>query len=503
MNYKKTLKIAGICILVFIIGYVGLHFYAKYKISSALDNKVKKGELSYTDFNLNLWSGTVKFDSIHYQKKTMEVSATSFSLIDLSYSKFLFDKEIVIDEINIQQPVIHYIKKKNKDSAKKSTKSKSGKPILIKNVSVNDGRFTMRNDSIELLSAEKFNLNAENIAVDSISKQQKIPFTYKKFQFSVANLAYDLNKLQKLQLQKLSISEKNVNAFDLVLLPKLSRKEYVEVIPYEKDLMKLKVDSLAISNYNFTFQDEIPVFKSPLMKLSGLDFNIYRDKTVKNDTRKKALYSKMLRELSLKLAIDSLQISGANITYEELIKKDRDPGKVVFENLNANIANVTNLDLDRENFPETNIDISTSFMGKSPLDVQWNFKVNDTTDYFTIKGSSFSIPPPSINSFFKPAFNMRATGSGIEEVYFNFSGNSNQARGQLKLVYDKFKVEVLQKDGKKKNTILSIAANLLVNKKPKDGSITEHVEGVKRDKTKSFWNYFWSCLQAGLKKSLI
>lgn len=114
MNYKKTSKIVGICLLILVIGYVGLHFFAKYKISSALDNKVKKGELSYADFNLNLWSGTVKFDSIHYQKKTMEVSATSFSLIDLSYSKFLFDKEIVIDEIKIQQPIIHYTKEKKK-----------------------------------------------------------------------------------------------------------------------------------------------------------------------------------------------------------------------------------------------------------------------------------------------------------------------------------------------------------------------------------------------------
>jgi hypothetical protein len=148
------------------------------------------------------------------------------------------------------------------------------------------------------------------------------------------------------------------------------------------------------------------------------------------------------------------------------------------------------------------VEINTQFMGKSKLNFNWDFKVNDTLDRFTVRGSSYRIPDTSVNSFFTPAFNVEAEGA-IDEVYYNFGGNRNVASGDVKLNYEKFKLRILKKDGKRKDKILSFLANIVVKNSSKSGGVSKNIGQVKRDKTKSFWNYFWSCLQSGLKKIFI
>ena len=73
----------------------------------------------------------------------------------------------------------------------------------------------------------------------------------------------------------------------------------------------------------------------------------------------------------------------------------------------------------------------------------------------------------------------------------------------FKYISNAFKLHVLKKDRERKNKVLSFLANIVVKNSSKNGGISKNVGEVKRDKTKSFWNYFWSCLEAGLKKVFI
>ncbi|WP_162984931.1 AsmA family protein [Mesonia aquimarina] len=505
MKLKKILLGVGITIFVLGVIYFAAHQYVRSKITDALVEKVKTGELDYEKFSLDLWSGSVVFNKLSYQKNGMFITTDQLAVKDFNYTRFLFDKEIAFHTIRVEKPEANFKKKNDSANKKKKANKKSSpkKPIFIHQLSVNNGSLRFSNDSVQLLHVKHYNVKLNGIAVTEKTMAEKIPFTYKSLLLDVKGLQYELNKLQALQLDQLQLSENQLTVSNLAMHPKETRESYVKVIPYEKDLMELKLKKLHIPHYKFSFNDTVPVFEAPKLVLNRLDFEIYRDKTVKNDTRKKDLYSKMLRKVPAEISIDSLLIEDANIVYEELIKKDRAPGKVEFKDFQASIAPLTNKNLDRKDFPRTQVDISTSFMGKSPLKVNWNFKVNDTLDRFNINGRSFNIPASSMNAFFVPAFNMKTTGDGVEEVYFNFSGNYNEAGGELKLAYRNFKVEVLQKDGQKKNSLLSLLANVIVKKNPKNGEITKRVQNVKRDKTKSFWNYFWSCLEAGLKKAFI
>jgi hypothetical protein len=106
-----------------------------------------------------------------------------------------------------------------------------------------------------------------------------------------------------------------------------------------------------------------------------------------------------------------------------------------------------------------------------------------------------------MNMFFVPAVNVKAIGT-LNELYFNYSGDKNDALGDMRIDYSTFKVEVLRKDGSSKNRLLSGIVNLFLDNNEKDGRVTKQDVSVTRDKTKSFWNYFWLCIRNGALQSL-
>ena len=212
------------------------------------------------------------------------------------------------------------------------------------------------------------------------------------------------------------------------------------------------------------------------------------------------MYSEMLRNLNFGLDISALQIQSSKLVYEERAEGTKKIGKVLLENLNATIKDINNTSKN-DGGKLTTANISTNFMGTSQLNVNWQFDINNLNDTFNIKGEAKQVSADAMNMFFVPAVNVKAIGT-LNELYFNYSGDKNDALGDMRIDYSTFKVEVLRKDGSSKNRLLSGIVNLFLDNNEKDGRVTKQDVSVTRDKTKSFWNYFWLCIRNGALQSL-
>lgn len=498
---KKKLILFFLTTVVLSIGYLIVQSIVKSKISTFLEQQVAKGNFTYKRTDFNFLRGNLKLSEVHFSKNDYNIASEEVEIFNFSYFKYLIHKDISVKKIKIINPIIT-IQKKGTTQHSISENYENLPDIDIKKIEIEQGSVSVLKDSSEIFYIENFTANIQEIAVDLAVLKEKIPFRHKEFDLEIKLLSYELNQLHTLSANRISLSQKNLSVRKLQLIPKYTKQNYIEVMHVEEDLMNLTIDSLDIPEYHLSFSQDVPLFESPKIKITGADFDVYRDKTVADDPTTKDLYSKMLRELPIKLKINNIKISDATIQYQELIKKDRQPGKVLFTNIDANIAQVTNVALERQDFPETTVIIDSDFMEESPLRVEWRFKINDTNDFFTIKGSSHSIPQEAINSFFIPAFNMKTEGF-INDIYFNYSGNRETASGDFMIKYDNFIIEVLKEDRREEAGVLSWIANIFVKKSSKGNEITKHVDEVKRDETKSFWNYFWNCIQSGLVKVLI
>ena len=140
-------------------------------------------------------------------------------------------------------------------------------------------------------------------------------------------------------------------------------------------------------------------------------------------------------------------------------------------------------------------------MNTSNMNVKWSFNVLDKTESFKIQGSILKFPADKLTPFIKPYMNVTAEGM-LDKIYFNYSGNDHMAKGDFALAYEDLKVNVLQKDRKKKNKFISAVANIFV-KKDTNERVKETAVEVERIQEKSFFNLLWRTTADGLKKLLI
>ncbi|WP_461534272.1 hypothetical protein [Sinomicrobium sp.] len=503
---KKKNFIALSVLALIVGGYFILNYFAHQKMASLLDEQVDSGNLKYENFSISLLRGNIALNRVYYHYGGLEINADRLQIKGFSYWRYLLKNQIYLRQIIVDTPLTE-ITKSSDTSVYKSVEVNGqavdfDMDISVKRLSVHRGSLNLKRDSLTTLSIKKYDLQLSDITANKQSFQRILPFDYGEVSLEVSELWHDLNSLQQVAVAHLYLSDKTLQAHHISLLPKYTTKDYIRVIPYEKDLMELKLDTLSIPQYQLKFSSDTPHFSAAKILLRDIDFDLFRDKTVEDDTRVKKLYSEMLRNMKLKLDIDTLHINRGRIKYRERIHKERTPGEILFTDLEASVTKLTNTNLKNKNFPETKVDISTRFMGQSPLSVQWAFRVNDTLDTFTIKGRGTNITSESINSFFLPAFNMKAQGV-VDHLYFNFGGDANTASGDFQIKYENFAVEVLRKNGKEKKKILSWMANIIVKESSGSQDISKHVKKVNRDHSKSFWNYFWSCIEAGLGKTMI
>ena len=138
-------------------------------------------------------------------------------------------------------------------------------------------------------------------------------------------------------------------------------------------------------------------------------------------------------------------------------------------------------------------------MKASPLHVDWSLNVCDKSDGFNIKGRILNFDAEMMTPFLKPYMNVKTKGI-LKEVYFNFTGNDNNAKGDFAIKYDDLKLTVYRKKNPdKKNGLLTAFGNLLLKNDTKGELVSTEV-ALKRIPEKSFYNFLWRSIAEGLKK---
>lgn len=497
---KKIFVIVGLMALL-IVGYFSLEFFVKNKIEKALAHQEDTHDFSYQHLHFNLIKGSLSMDSIHFNTPTLAFHSAQGRLKGFNYFKYLFKNEIALQEVEVDRPILQISKggKTAEDAREKDTLEMA---FFIKKVRIKNGQLQLLREGKPELKLDSFQGTLEEFVLDKETLTGDLPFLYSDYNIEGKQFSYLLNTLQTLTVDHFHMKTQQADFKKVRLLPNFSREQYTKVIPYEKDLMDIDLDSLQLINYHFSLQKS-GALKASKLRLKKVDAQIYRDKLVNDDPHDKKLYSQMLRELDFKLQLDTLQIEDAAITYEEVQENTKKTGKVFFTHLNALGTAIGNTALASSSFPETQVHITSQFMGEAPLAVDWSFKINDPQDHFRITGKGQGISAEAINNFFIPGMNMEAEGDPIRTLYFDFYGDQNTASGDFQMIYDNLKINVLKKNGREKNNIFTAIANLFVSHKKTANDKPVKVEDVERDKKRSFWNYLWTSVFTGLKQTML
>ena len=512
-GFKKI--VYGILALgaVFIIGTVSVNSILKKKLESFIQERLPENMVrAYDDITVETFGGslTVTNASLIIKNKAdgaqhTFVNVEKLKISDISYWDYLFNNEIHVETITLDNPTIAYYGdriQKNIDSTRNKIFSVY-KPILIDRLKINNTKFAMYEDGKDStkIYAKALSLEIDDIKIDNNTIVRKIPITYKTYTAKSDSVFVKVSAYENLTVKDFSIENRTAIFKDLTLKTKYSKRELSRIITKERDHYDLTLKSLSIADFDFGFKQNHFFAKSKKVSLAAPSLEIYRDKLVTDDLTIKPLYSKMLRELPFKLTVDSLSISQASIKYEERVKPDNMGGSINFENLEASISNVSNT---YSNPTKTEAKIKANFMEKTPISVNWSFDVQNKNDQFLFSADVGHLVADNLNSFTEPNLKIRLEGN-TNQTYFTIDGNNNTSTVDMKINYSDFKVMVLRKEGESKNKFLSAIANIFISKnsKKKNEYYKEGKAEATRDKTKSAFNYLWLNIKNALQKVLI
>src|SRR5690606_13192946 len=347
----------------------------------------------------------------------------------------LFSNRIAARKIHIGKPeLILYKSDSTKTANPEGIKNQVVKPfksvIDVSDVELTNGSVLIKDkrDRVEL-SANDIRVQLEGIGIDEDILKQKIPFEFKSYALELSDLFYKPRGIYEIRASALRTTPNGLSASEFKLKPLVSRERYSQMLSTERDYFTINADEILLGNlrWGFTENQDLFVYADKLT-LEALSANIYRDKTVADDMRKKKLYSQLLRELDFDLKIDTLRIANSHIEYEEKIN-ERGPGKLSFGNFNLYARNITSK-FGRQTTPDIEIHVRSRFMNQAPLTLDWRFNPSNKADHFTIAGNIQNLQAESLTSFVKPYMNISATGL-LQRVDFDIKGNDLGASGRF------------------------------------------------------------------------
>ncbi|RTY92506.1 hypothetical protein [Flavobacterium sp. GT3R68] len=517
--YKKVIiGLVSIIILLLLIN-LGVNFWVDRQLPKIISNKNKSSyNITYKNLDVSLWSGNIDATEVVIVPKaalndTLQKAGIYSKIKSLQIKKFkawdlIFDDKIRARSITINGPeVVIYKKNEKAINDTKSFRTKVVDPfreiIVVSDIYLKEGRLKMvyvKNNK-DILSAGNINLQLEGIVITEETLKNKIPFSYQKSSVSCEKIYYRINPFYHLEAALFQKEGNQVRISKLALIPSYGRKGFVKRLQKEKDLYTVTTDSASINNIHWGFENDRFFINANAIHLDQLSANIYRSKTPPDDLKKKSLNNKLLRDLKFSMKIDTLSMRNSLVVYEEEIEPKRGPAKVSFSQFNLTATNIQS-GFGQKKLPDTKIKINCRLMNTSQLKANWTFNVMDRSDGFKIRGSVHNFNTEKLYPFVKPYMNASIKGV-LDEIHFNFTGNSDVMKGDLDLKYHDVKVTFYRKNKpEKKNKLKSFIANLLIKNDSDNKTKKADVE-VKRIPEKSFYNLLWRGIAEGLKKILI
>ncbi|WP_179320166.1 hypothetical protein [Winogradskyella helgolandensis] len=511
-KHKKAIIVIAIIVIVTVLLSFLANSFIEQKIGEELQNVSESTKIEYTTIYANIWTGHVEVKSPTIlvsgettNKTILDAKLKSIEINDVGYWDLLFNDKITIESLVIDELVAKYKHNsvvKNEDY-QSSFLDKIKQIIHAEKIAITKADVLITNyesDSI-ILSIPNLNFEVLDLQIDPKASTANKKITYNNFELKAENLKWATNTYDDILADAIQITNNRATFKAFKLKTKYSKSEYSKILTKERDHFNLNIEEILVSDMDFGLNSsEDFYFNSKKVNLTAPKAEIYRDKLVADDLSYKPLYGTSLRDLNFNLGINTVEITDGSLSYLEKVNVDEEAGRLDFNNLNATFTNLGNTFGN----DDTAIEIQSTFMEDSPLKVNWNFKVADTTDQFVFKADLGFFNAAQMDQFTKPNLNVDLNGE-LKQTYFTISGNPQNSRIDLKMKYDDFEVSILKKDGREKNKFLSGLVNLFVSEDSEDDKKNFRYgqsENVERETNKSVFNFTWLNIKAALLSAM-
>lgn len=486
-----------------------------------VDVNPTNGKLQIKDLNLLIDSLKLYQLSVKNEKPQYTANITIKSIVIDVNKLFSIRKgaKLSIGYITIDEPNIMLVSSTlgTKNTIADSTKTQHAtlpffSSAVADRLEITSGSMCYYHQGIKDTSAytvEHFSLNINNIAIDSTVNYRTSFIHTDNAIFHASNIKHHmLDSALLLSIKEVSanLASSQVSIDSLAIKPQYGKQEFAKKAPNHSDIVDLYIKNIQLSGVHFSelLENRIAVDS---MAIDSVSFWSYKNKQIPPvKVKEKPLLHHIVQQIPIPISISKIKITNGEASYEELAAKGKDPGKISFTNLNAEITGLTNIATDKSQL--FTIRCNTKLFGKGAVTATINLPVDPQNDYFELAGTLGKMDMIAFNQIVTPLAFVEVKSGTVDHLDFVITGNSKTAKTNMTFLYSNLKINVLnpKKEDHAKRKFVSNVVNALVIKSNNPSGRRDPRKATavvsERNRFLSNFNYWWCGIREGMLHSL-
>lgn len=513
--------VAALLIIVLVMSFL-VEWYLERMVQDAIEKQQSEISVQIEDLDVDLLSRSIELNGIKVfprdnQSHIMRIKGILINKFRIL--PFLIKKNIHLSSIGIINPEFkgdagYFIAKLRESSGKDSLEIEKGSginKIILNSIYIDNFIVDVINvpSVFDTVVFQDMDFSIRALEFDFQDTMNAPGFSFEKFTLKMAGAkVVPKGVMYSFDLSSLFINtQDSIIAVDsFLLVPHYSEKDFGWKNKKQTDRFSISLPALSLEGIDF---DKMLLSKEANIRRLNIekpDVKIYRDKNVPFDfTNFPLLPQSAINKIKVPLAIDLIRINDAHINYKELVENGIVPGNVTLSGFDIRVVNAHNR-ISR-NIPSNDMLIygSGRLYDAGDLSVNITMPMDVEKDTFSFHGTLGSMAVVPVNEMAVPNGKILLKSGSVESVVFSAEANSDFSAGEIKMIYEDVKMEILKKDNLHdgKGFLSAIAQAAIVSSNPK-GKRPPRIGEMffERDKNKGAINFLWKTVFSGIKATI-
>ena len=507
-------------------------FYFNDRIKKDLQDEVYRrshGEykLKIGYFNTNLFLQSVYAGNFLLEPRQdvnplapkVYVSAEAMDLEDFEIMPWILNRDIIFSHMELLHPqsliyrgdVRHEKPKQERPFVLYDLFKKFGRSIYVHRIYITDAdmRFYDSMGAQQPFISSRENhlyvaglfINGGVAAKGRMYTADRLAIDMRNFSFKSSNGRYTM-KVKKLWA---SYFDSTLIVDSMRLIPNFPNGKFEQFVGRQVDRFSGDIAKLTFKGMDLKLFLERNAFIARDMQLDRMNIQAYRNKNMPRLEKIQPSLQQIVRDIPFYVNIGYSHMHAVNLIYDEVPEGFSEAERVIFSNLSGEMRGFTN----DEGILAANSTLSFSgtgmFMGLGYSQVSLDFPMGTTECVFHCKGSIVKMPFETFNPVVEKSSSIRIKKGYINSMSWDFDAEPDAAEGEMLLLYNGLKVEVLDENAEKTKKLKTFVANAFVviddnpmpNEAPRKSPI--HYE---RDPTRFIFNYMLHSIISGVKPAV-